>query len=250
MAKEIAKKETALAAMIGDDAGFGMEGADRDSYAIPFLRVIQKTSGQVDETDASYIEAAKAGMLINTVTSKLYNGKDGVIFLPCAFQRRFIQWSPLASGGGIKGEFTPEEVNKMRADGLIEEVEGRLMIEGDTLRDTRSHYGLVVEETGEVSQVILALSSTQIKKSKQLMSMLSAARVRTDAGLVTPPTWMNKIKLTTVAESNDQGSWYGVRFEGDGFIDDQDLYAAGKAFYETVSSGKARAAYEAEREGF
>lgn len=235
---------------IGDDIGDGMEGADKDSFAIPFLRVLQKISPQCDEADAAYVEGAKGGMLYNSVTNQLYDGKEGVIFLPCAFQRRFLQWAPRGTEGGFRGELLPEQVAHMRDEGKIVELDGRLYIpddngevsekKSDRVVDTRSHFGLVVEEDS-ITQVLLTLASTQIKKSKQLMSILSAAKVKTAAGLVTPPTWMNQVRITTVLESNDQGSWYGVKFEPAGFVTSKEVYDAGKAFHEAISAGEAKA---------
>lgn len=66
------------------DAGAGLEGTDRDSFAIPFLTVLQPTSPQLET-----IEGAKAGGLINTVTNTLY--ADGVTIIPCSFQRRWVR---------------------------------------------------------------------------------------------------------------------------------------------------------------
>lgn len=233
------------------DAGGGMEEADKDSFAIPFLRVLQKISPQCDEADAQYIKGAKGGMLYNSVTGELYKGDEGVLFLPCAFQRRFIQWAPRGAEGGYRGEHMPEDVAEMRNNGELYEEDGALYTSdakgADRLVDTRSHFGIVVEEKGN-SQVVMPLASTQIKKSKQLMSMLSSAKVKTKKGLVTPPTWMNKIRITTVLESNDQGSWYGVKFTHEGFINDADLYVAGKSFHDTIVAGQARVAYEANSE--
>lgn len=253
MAKEVAKKDDTdlmVGIDIAADAGGGMEGTDKESFAIPFLRVIQKTSPQVDEADPLYIEKAKAGMLINTVTNALYDGKKGITFLPCFFQRRFLQWAPRgAEGSSFKGELLPEDVAVKRDEGEITEIEGQLFMGNDPnkcdkVQDTRTHFGIVVE--GEsVCQVAFPLSSTQIKKSKQLMSILSEAKVKTKTGLVTPPTWMNAIKLTTVLESNDKGSWYGVRFEAGGFINDPSLYAIGKAFHESIAAGEAKANFAA-----
>lgn len=247
--KEIEAKEVneVMAGIdITADVGAGMETADKESYAIPFLKVLQKISPQCDEADAAYVQGAKGGMLYNTVTGKLY---ESVTFLPCAFQRRFLQWAPRGSEGGFKGELMPEDVAAMRASGEVVEQDGRLYVgeanekKSDRLVDTRSHFGLLVDENG-ASQVLLPLSSTQIKKSKQLMSMLSAVKVKAANGMVTPPTWMNRIKITTVLESNDQGSWYGVKFESDGLIDSQDLYNAGKEFHEVVSAGEAKVSYD------
>lgn len=236
------------------DVGQGMEGADKESFAIPFLKVLQKISPQVDEGDAAYIEGAKGGQFFNTVTQELFDGKEGLIFLHCAYQRRFLRWAARGTDGGFKGEYLPEDVAAMRHSGEIVEYEGRLyapLEDGsvnpkrcDIFQDTRSHFGLVVNvETGQYQQVLMALSSTQIKKSKLIMSLLSSAKVQTAKGAVTPPTWMTKLHLTSVIESNDQGSWYGVKVAGAGFIASQDIYTAAKEFHELVSAGEANVNY-------
>lgn len=255
MAKELAtKKDNELALDFMGDVGQGMEGADKDSFAIPFLKILQKISPQVDEADAAYIEGAKGGQLLNTVTQELFDGKEGLIFLHCAYQRRFLRWAARGEEGGFKGEYLPEQIAEMRANGEVQEFEGRLyapLEDGsvnpkkcDIFQDTRSHFGLIVnEETGQYQTVLMALSSTQIKKSKLIMAMLSSAKVQGPNGMVTPPTWVNKIRLTTAVESNDQGSWYGLKVAGEGFIKSQEIYNAAKEFHGLVTSGAAKANY-------
>jgi hypothetical protein len=115
----------------------------------------------------------------------------------------------------------------------------------DYLKDTRSHFGVMEDGT----QVLLSLASTQIKKSKQLMSMLKTAQVEVAEGKrMTPPTWMNRISIKTVKESNDSGSWWGVKFEADGFLEDVSLYAAGKAFHDAIAEGEVKVNYAAAEE--
>ena len=48
------------ASMFADDAGAGMEGATAESFAIPFLSVLQKGSPQVDEASGAALEGATA----------------------------------------------------------------------------------------------------------------------------------------------------------------------------------------------
>lgn len=251
-----AQAKTAVGAALdfSADVGAGMEGVDKDSFAIPFLRVLQSNSPQVNEANGEYIEGARAGMLLNTATRQVYDGKEGLTILPCAFQRRFIQWGPRGSDRGYMGEFMPEQVDALMEQGLVVRSEEdnrlyRLDEPGETphekrtdrMVDTRSHFCIVIDPDGNFGQVLLALSSTQIKKSKQLMATMKNAKVDTAQGKVTPPTWMNKIKLTTVAESNDDGDWYGVQFSADGFIETQDLYDAGKAFNKDIEEGRVQA---------
>lgn len=260
---EVAVKDTANELAIEGldftaDLGGGMEGTDKDSFAIPFLRILQKISPQVDEADSAFVAGAKHGQFFNTVTQTTYDGEAGVYFVPCAYQRRFLRWAPRGSDGGMKGEYLPEDVAAMIDQGLAKQVDGEGLFvcdengevntkKCDRLTDTRSHFGLLVdEEAGSCEQVLLTLSSTQIKKSKMIMSMLSNVKVKGPNGMVTPPTWVNKIKLTTALEKNDQGSWYGVKVEAAGFIQSKDVYDIGKSFHEAVVAGEAKANFAAE----
>lgn len=255
--KKVEDENTQLAFMLGDVGG-GMESTDSDTFAIPFLTVLQKGSPQVDEADGRYVEGAKAGMFFNSVTGELYDGKVGVTFLQCAFQRRYIHWGPRAKeGGGFKGEHLVEKVHERRDTGELVQLEGRLYIpheDGsvdpktcDYFADVRNHYGILVTETS-LQQVLLSLASTQIKKSRQIMSMLNGVKLRGPNGLVTPPTWGSKIHLSTVPESNDKGSWHGIKAQLDGFLDDEDLYNAAKEFNRAIMAGSTRAAYESTNE--
>ena len=244
--------------MDSGDVGGGMEGADKETFATPFLRIIQKTSPQVDEGAAEFIEEAKAGMFINSVSGEVYDGRDeGLIFLPCAYQRRFIRWAARNEGGGFKGELTAAAVAQLEHGGEAKVVEGRLLAvdengeftekKSDVLSDTRSHFGLMMTPDGGVHQCLMPLTSTQIKKSKKLMSELNAIRVQGPNGLVAPPTWMNMVRLKTLPESNEHGSWYGIKMTMEGLIQDADLYAAGKAFSDAINEGQVGAVFDDEK---
>lgn len=251
---------TSLPAEIGfmDESDFGnagFEGADNESFAIPFIQILQKMSPKVDEDDPQYIAGAKAGMLFNTVTQKLYDGKAGIIIIPCGYKRSYIQWGGREGDGGFKGEFDVEVVEKMRLDETkIKVIDGKLFVpnedgsvnekKNDFFADTRSHYVVVFDpETGEFANAILSLSSSQIKASKMLMTSLQQKKVQTSRGMQTPPTFANMVKLTTIGKSNDKGSWSGASFELQGLISDKNLYAAAKEFYTQVVGGKVAADY-------
>lgn len=255
--KQVATKKDQLPANIdfGNDFGAGMENVDESSFAIPFLRVLQSNSPQVNEDEPEYIEGAKAGMFFNTVTNQLFDGRNkGVVFLACAFKRAFIHWGPRgADEGGFKGEMSPEEAAKLEANGTVVNEKGRLVYPKDDgtvdskkcdfLSDTRSHFGLIIHDDGLPERVLLALSSTQIKKSKQLMTMLNNVKVTTKNGMQTPPTWLSRIRLKSVPESNSEGNWYGVKVELDGQIDTQELYNAGREFSQLVQKGEVKVNY-------
>lgn len=236
------------------DAGRGMEGATAESFAIPFLSVLQKGSPQVDEASGAALPNARQGMLYENVTGRLFDGKAGVRIVPCAYRSVFLRWAPRGMGGGFKGEFAPDLVSDLRLKGQVVELERRLYFplpdgsvnpdKCDRLADVRNHYVLLLAEDGSWTQALLSLGSTQIRKSKQLMSMLSSIKVKGSSGMYTPASWANVVRLTTVPESNDKGSWMGVRVELDGLVSGADIYAAGRSFNESVRKGQVEAKYE------
>lgn len=270
--EEVTKKSTALAAKtatavavagMDDDflaqfAGAGMEGADADSFAIPFLAVLQKTSPAADADAPEYIEGARPGMFLETVSRTLMDGKEGIHIVPCAYKREFIRWGSDDSGEGYKGAYTPEQVVSMREAGTVVELDNRLYFplpdgsvsekKCDRLSDTRNHYVLVLDGEGGWTRALMSLSSTQIKKSKHLMSALSNVKLRGTAGMYTPPTFANAVSAKTVLEQNDKGSWHGLAFSladrALGLIT-RDIFDDAMAFCAEVRKGSVSANYDA-----
>jgi hypothetical protein len=246
----VQKKESEAIAQTGlgfsisqNHGGAGLEGADSETLAIPFLRAIQKGSPEVEEGNSAYIEDARPGMLLNTVSRELYSGKEGVLFLPCAFQRRFLRFAPRGEGG-FKGSFLPDAVMAMIESGQVNRDDGYLEMEGDKLYDTRSHYGLMFNPNTEVwESVLLTLRSTQVKKSRRLMSLLMNARVEINGKKICPPTWVNIIRLTTALESNDKGSWHGINPDAAGFIESQEVYDQGAELYKSILADEVKVDY-------
>lgn len=239
---------TAVAAVgeidFGSDAGKGMEGTDKDSFAIPFLLVLQPMSPAVAE---GLVEGAEAGMFMNSVTNELFNE---VFFIPCAYQRRWIRWAPRNSKGGYKGDFVTEAVQKLREEGKVKELDNRLYFplddgtlhekKCDRLSDTRHHFGLFVPERNADfgSPIVAALTSTGIKRSKNFMARIDGIKMkRGDGSIFTPPSFSHIYRITTVKEQNDEGIWHSPVFDDPRPIANPNLYAAAKAFHQQISAG-------------
>lgn len=229
-----------------EDAGHGLENLDQDTLAIPFLKILQSGSDEVKEMKAAYIEGAKAGMFFNTVTGELFDGKKGVLFLPCAFERKYLRFAPRGEGG-FKGELPPEIVTDYLNSGKAHrDDEGKIWFEGDNLFDSRNHFGLVSGDGEEWTSVLLNLRSTQIKKSRKLLSILSNIRVDNGSGQrVCPPSWVNMIRLTSAAESNDSGDWYGINVAHEGFIQSADVYAQAKDLHKSIKANEVKTDFSA-----
>lgn len=228
-----------VAGQFEEDAGVGFESADSSSYAIPFLAILQSGSPQIKKSDGAYIKGAEEGMFYNTVTQELLDGEHGVIVIPCAFKRTFIKWAPRDSGGGFKGELQPSDPQVQA--GVLDK-DGRLVdSEGNLLSDTRTHYVLVLDGKGGYQPAVVSLSSTQIKKSRQWMSKMNGIKLqRADGSHYTPAMFSHSYKVSTVPESNDKGSWFGLKVETLGAVESAELYQAAKAFRDAISSGEVK----------
>lgn len=266
--KEVATRKAGAVTTAGKKgfaarAGHGMENTTADSFAIPFLAILQKGSPQVDEAGGKQLKGAKAGMIFETVSQKLHDGKEGIELVQCGYKRVFLRWGAREAGGGFKGEFKPEEAAKMRQEGLLEDFEGRTYFKdkdgsfnpkkSDRLVDTRVHFMAKIDrKKGTFMRAVLSLSSTQVRKSKHLMSVfVDLKKDDGEGGEYTPATYQSILRMTTVPESNDMGNWYGVQFELAGEFEDPEdpLFLKAEEFAKIVSEGKANVKYEDADEG-
>lgn len=235
------------------DAGAGTEGADIDSFAIPFLLLLQPLSPQV--MGDKPVPGAAANMFINSVTNELYGAS--AIIIPCAFQRRWLRWTPREMGGGFKGSFDAAQVADMRAKNQFKEMENRLYfpledgsvnpMKCDKLSDTRSHYVLVLKNAEDTApqRMVLALSSTGIKKSKNFLARIESLKFnRTDGTSYTAPSFSHMFAITTEKKTNEKGTWFLPVIDAPAKISNAAIYAAGKAFHDQVLAGKVEVAHD------
>lgn len=226
------------------DAGLGMEEADKDSFAIPFLAVLQGLSPQIET-----VPGAKPGLIINTITNELM---DGAEIIPVAFQRRYLRWTPRNAGGGFKGQLTVAEVEAMIASGAAKANGGKkgtsLCVQengqpGDELKDTRIHFVLMRSpSTGFWQPAIFSLASTAIKRSKRLLTMLDGIKeIGPDNKPFTPPSFSRIVRVTTEKETNAEGTWYSPVFAIASKVEDADLYASAKKLHGQIVSGLVKA---------
>ena len=214
------------------DAGVGLDMGQED-LALPFIKVLSRQDPTLDNLDG-----AKAGDIYNTVTGEVYSGKTGIVVIPCAYQRRYIEWSPRGIGSGAPVNiFTPEQslpkVERSPDDNKDYVVGGN----GSYLEETHQHFVLVLGEDGMATTALIAMKSTQLKKSRKWNSMVASRILPGKNGPFTPPRFSHQYLLKTVSEENSKGSWHGWEISLDKQVDDASLYAQAKAFAVSIGSG-------------
>ena len=218
-------------------AGGGLEEVTSEDVQIPFLRVLQALSPQIKKSDPAYIKGAEQGGIFNTVTKKFWSGDEGVLVIPVHFQKKLLEFVPRAEGGGFVGEINPKNLPKIVKENGMEMLEN-----GNELVRTAQHYVKIVHDDGTLENAIVDMKKTQLKKSREWVSIMGMFKYPKEAGqnLVgkTMDSWYNMFRLTTVEESNDKGSWYTWKIVHEKQVDKIEYVNESKSLHTSLSSGE------------
>jgi hypothetical protein len=232
------KKKTEVAAfdpgMFEADAGAGMENMGVEDLALPFLKILSGLDPILDE-----MEEARKGDILNTVTNAVYKGKEGLNVIPCAYMRRFIQWAPRGSGSGApQAIYAPGDPDLPKTERSSEDNKEYVVGgSGEYIEETHQHFVMIVGEEGSVETALIAMKSTQLKKSRKWNSMISSLTMQGKNGPFTPPRFSHVYHLKSVSEENSKGSWHGWDISRVGPVEDAAVYTRAKNFSESVLSG-------------
>lgn len=235
--KEVAvAASTQLAAFADDmmaDAGLGFENVSANDVAIPYLKVLQALSPEL--RGVTKIAGAEEGLIINTVTGQLM--KEARI-IPCAFKKSYVEWTPREAGGGLVKEHTDEKIlEKTKKNERNQDV----LPNGNLIVTTAYHYVLVLADGG-FERALIAMSSTQLKKSRRWLGQMMALQVKVGDKSFTPPPFSHSYHVGTGMETKDANSWYGWLINDPTMVQDRNIYEAAKKFGQDVTAGLVKVA--------
>ena len=241
-----AKKNAELSTDLMDDIlEFAGEGSafGADEMQIPFIRALQALSPQLNKKKPEYIDGAEQGDLFNTVTGQVWKGEEGVTIIPCYQVTKYLEFTPRDMGGGFRGEISPTNpvLQQTTRQGSKE-----LLPTGNELVKSDQHYCLVLDGEGSFQPAVIDMKSTQLKVSRRWKTQIAMQKIKhpKTGQMITPPLFATEWKITTVEESNDQGSWFNPSVEKVGLVGERDLMLEAKAFRDSVAAGEAKAVAE------
>ena len=237
--KEDKEYAVALGNAFEQDADSGFDGMGQEDFALPFLRLLTNTSPEV-----GVVDGAMPGMIMNTVTGELYSGKDGINVIPVAYVRQYIEWAPRGSGSGAPVSVFPATSDILSRTHREPGDNKDYLENGNYIENTANHYVMVITDAGIPEPALITMKSTQLKKSRKWNSMLMSTKLMGKNGPFTPPMYSHIYRLTTQAESNDKGKWFGWEIEKVGAVEDMNAYAAAKSFASQVSAGDVKVKHE------
>ena len=264
----------------GDDAGAGTEGASVNEQIVPFLRMMQKGSPQVDSDASEYLPDARLGAIYDTGSGELFDGRTGVDLLVAARDFHFGLWVPRERGGGFRG--TVPETDPIVQDTLVRLGEkygksarfkmprfkqGRW---SDLPPLTADGEEVELVETGQLVTVyagadqlsdatarraIVACTSTSLATYRGWFSRHNSAQYRqNDGSMSAAATFSYRWNLSTAREENAAGVYYvwrlALRPNGAKFVEallkrTDPLYQTAREFYHEWRGGRVKVDYEA-----
>jgi hypothetical protein len=244
MTKEVIKKEEGALAinMFEADANGGAQNIEQEDLALPFLKVLGQLSPEINKKNGRYVEGAEPGMILNSVTKKLYDGDKGINVIPCFYKREYLEWKPRELRGGLVRIYSIDDpiVRTTKRDQFNRDV----LPNGNYLENTASHF---VVTTGEDAGTgLISMTRTQLKVSRTWNSMMMSIKLQGKNGLFTPPTFSHIYNLKSVQMTNDKGTWFGWNINKIGPVTDNNIYSLAKDFAEKINKGEVEVKHESD----
>lgn len=241
MTKEVATKDEAkLPAgldmdQLKQDASDLNPEMDTGDVALPYIYILQANSPQVNPGRSEYVEGAQASMFFNNVADAAFEARtNGLMFVPCAYERRYVEWVHRDNGGGWVADYpvTSNILENTRPD----EMGKPRLPNGNVIVETAYHYGLVLDpETGVWSQCVLPMKSTALKKNRAWNNALTTTKIPgTD---IQAPRFLYAYNLQTEMETKGENSWWNFKITKHEEPVSSEVYANAKAFAELVTAG-------------
>ena len=224
--------------MLEADAGVGLENITTDDMQIPFIRIIQALSPQLQQDDPLYIKGAEQGDIFNTVSQEVYKADEGVVVVPAFFEKKFLEFQLRSSGGGFVRELSPDDkdITMTNREGTIE-----MLPNGNELVRTHQHLVIAQSADGTIAPSVLDMKKTQLKVSRRWNTLKNSARLPSGALM---PIYGTAWQLTTVSEANDQGKWFNYKLDriNDITPEIEKMMLEARNMYQGVSKGEVKMA--------
>ena len=220
-------------ALYEGDAHAGFENVKTSSLALPILKLLQNGSGEAQKRNQNYVEGAEPGMLLNTVTKKLYDGAKGIEVIPCHYKLEYQEWADFGTGSG-----RPENIFDANSDILskTKNEKGKDRLEnGHYIQTVGQHY-VLIKDGNSTENALISMSSSQGKVSRKWNSMMMSITLDGKNGPYTPPSFSHKYRLTSVLNSGKGNQWYGYNVTKVGPVEEPALYERAKKFYTSLAS--------------
>ncbi len=185
--------------------GAGIEKAKTEDFKIPMVYICQSNSGAFDDENDLHIKGIKRGDLYDTVSRIILS--DQLRIVPCYFDVKAIEWAP--GGGGLEGIHDrsrlqdKDVVMKPNDSGKL-----KPSVNGNWLVETAEWVCLAEVSPGVWKQFIIPMSSSGLRASSTMNTMIAEYRPDWWEGSDIPPSFLNTYILGTVRKEKDGNAYH------------------------------------------
>lgn len=202
----------------------GNENVGVDDLVIPRLEIVQGLSPALKPGDPGYIEGAKQGDLINSVTNRVY-GRE-VFVVPVHYSKQWLVWKLFEQGGGFFGAFNNPQDAEKRKEEVVAGGEKADFIE---VLDTPTHLCLLVNMAeNTIDEVMIPMSKTKAKVSRAWNTMVR---------LTGQDRFARAYRISTALEKNKKNQEYWNYVVSQSGTPNPLLYGKAEKLFEQVSTG-------------
>lgn len=220
----VVQKTRELATLTEADHELLMQGKTDDFTAgdivLPWLSLVQGTSGYVKRNDPNYIPEAREGDITDNLTKRLRAHQAVVL---CRYEVHYTTWRP--NGGKIVKQWFTDPTGYNAARFPEGKTYGKKVTpEGYEVKPQGVYYILAVDrETGVFMPMVWGLGSTQFGKTKKINS-LAREMMFGPKGPYVPPIYGRLFDLTSLGEQGEVDGqmkyWSGwVANPGEGILE-------------------------------
>ena len=196
--KELEKKGTTEVDVFNNEGSTGFEELSSDSYKMPLMKVLSKSSGEVDPDSEKFDPNVKAGQFYNVATGEVF---DELNVIPLKAAHQLFAWGA-NMGDGLKGIYPLSErsnivVSKQGYDSFD--------VDGNKIKDVMTFYFMDAEDMSSI--FALSLSSTSFKYGQGFATRLR--NLKKD-GKPVNATWRGVWNIKTVKSTKGSNSWYTI----------------------------------------
>lgn len=246
--QEVMEAPSVDASMFLSDQRAGMDEVQSADRVVPFLRIAQPMSPELDKQSGSFIPDLEVGDIFNTATKEPWGGEQGILVVPCYYKRQVTEWRPRPAGGGLVRDHGSDQTVVSQAK---QNEKGKLVLpNGNEVVVSGTFFCLLInEDDGSFSEVVIPMTSTQMRKARQWNTLMAQVRLPhpiQKGSVFTPAMFYLSYRLTTNQERNDQGTWYGWKIDPDvptvELENGEATYLAARQFCQLVTEGSVKSA--------
>ena len=208
-------------AHVKESKGLGNENVGGEHLQTPRVKLLQQMNSEVDENHDAYVEGAKPGDLLNTVSNEIY-GKE-IYVINVHFTEDFVVWRRREKGGGLVKIAT----SAAEADQVVSSQEGSA--DDYEIIQTQSHLLLRKNETtGELDSTpfLMDFASSKLRVSREWNTQIAQLGGDRFSSL-----W----KLASVKTQNRSGQGFqNLNVLKQGWVTEED-YASAKRVYDGIA---------------